>query len=410
MYDVIVVGARCAGAPTAMLLARKGYRVLLLDRATFPSDTISTLIIWQTGVAKLKRWGLLDKVVKSGCPSITRFTMDLGDFPLSGWGPPADGAAESYAPRRTVLDKVLVDAAVTAGAELRDECSVRELVVEDGRVVGICGTTKEGATFTEQARIAVGADGKHSVVARAGKAPAYSQHASRSCFYYTFWEDLPCDGYEVYWPEGKRYILKIPTNGNQVLVVVVWPHDEFTAFRADVERNYMATLGLAPELADSIGSARRISRILGTGDVPNFFRKPYGPGWALVGDTGYNKDPITAFGISDAFRDAELLAQALDAGLSGLQQLDQALEGYEQKRNAVAMPLYEHTLSVANYQPHSPKSFEVRAALRGNQVDTDRFFGAIASTVPRNEFFNRENIQRIFRQAATWAKDTAERG
>ena len=410
MYDMIVVGARCAGAPTAMLMARKGYRVLLLDRATFPSDTISTLIIWQTGVAKLKRWGLLDNIVKSGCPGITRFTMDIGDFPLSGWGPPAEGVAESYAPRRTVLDKVLVDAAVEAGAELREGCSVRELVVEGGRVAGIRGTTNGGSVFTERARIVVGADGKHSMVARTVRAPAYSQHPSRSCFYYTFWDGLRCDGYEIHWPDGRRYILKIPTNDNLVMTVVVWPHDEFSVFRAGIEKNYMETLGLVPELADSVRAARRVGRFLGTADVPNFFRKPYGPGWALVGDAGYNKDPITAFGISDAFRDAELLAQALDAGLSGAQALDDALSEYEQQRDGAAMPLYEHTLSVADYRPHSPKAFQVRAALRGNQEDTNRFFGVIVSTVPRAEFFNAENIQRILRQAATRSEGARRQG
>ena len=116
MYDAIIIGARCAGSPTAMLLARKGYRVLLVDRATFPSDTISTQIIWPTGVAKLQTWGLLDRLIASNCPQVTKFTMDLGDFPLSGWGPPVEGIVDSYGPRRFVLDKILVNAAVDAGA------------------------------------------------------------------------------------------------------------------------------------------------------------------------------------------------------------------------------------------------------------------------------------------------------
>ena len=137
MYDAIVVGARVSGAPTAMLLARKGHQVLLVDRASFPSDTMSTLIIWQTGVAKLKQWGLLDRLTATGLPANTKFTMDLGDFPLGGWAPPVDGVTDSYAPRRKVIDKILVDAAVEAGVEFREKFSVRELIFDGDQVVGV---------------------------------------------------------------------------------------------------------------------------------------------------------------------------------------------------------------------------------------------------------------------------------
>ncbi len=171
MYDAIVVGARCAGSPTAMLLARKGHRVLLVDRATFPSDTLSTQIIWQSGVSRLKNWGLLDKLNESNCPSVTKFTMDLGDFPLSGWGPPTDGVSDSYGPRRTVLDKILVDAAAEAGAELREGFSVQEFLTDGDRVTGIRGRERNGPTVTEKARVVIGADCRHSPLARAVQAP-----------------------------------------------------------------------------------------------------------------------------------------------------------------------------------------------------------------------------------------------
>ena len=399
MYDVIVIGARCAGSPTAMLLARKGHRVLLLDRARFPSDTISTLIIWQTGTSRLKRWGLLDPVADSGCPAVSRFSMDLGDFPLSGWGPGVDGVDVSYSPRRTVLDNILVDAAVQAGAELREGFSVQEILTDGDRVAGVRGRTGRGSPVTEQAKIVVGADGRHSMLARAVDAPAYEEHPPRSCFYYTYWSGIPTDGYEVHWPRGDRYILSVPTNDGVVLLVVVWPIAEFHSFRHDIEASYMGTVDLAPGLADRVRAGAREDRIVGTADVPNFLRRPYGPGWALVGDAGYNRDPITAFGISDAFRDAELLAEAIDAGLSGCQPLDEALAVYEQRRNEVAMPLYKHTLSVSDYGPHTENAFKLRAALRGNQAYTDRFFGVLNGTVPRAEFFNRGNIGRILSEA-----------
>ena len=148
-YDAIVVGARCAGSPTAMLLARKGYRVLVVDRATFPSDTLSTHILHPPGVAALERWGLLDRLVATGCPPIDTYAFDFGPFTLSG----APGTAESpiaYCPRRTVLDKILVDAASEAGAEVRERFTVEDIIIENDRVVGVRGHSKGGDTVTEQ--------------------------------------------------------------------------------------------------------------------------------------------------------------------------------------------------------------------------------------------------------------------
>src|SRR3954454_9628330 len=125
-YDAIVVGARCAGAPTAMLLAQKGYRVLVVDRATFPSDTVSTHVIHAPGVAALARWGLLEPVTSTGCPAVETYSFDFGPFGLTGTPRPRDGISSAYAPRRTVLDKILVDAAAAAGAELREGFSVEQ--------------------------------------------------------------------------------------------------------------------------------------------------------------------------------------------------------------------------------------------------------------------------------------------
>ena len=174
MYDAIVVGARCAGAPTAMLLARKGYRVLLVDRATFPSDLVlSTHFVWQPGIARLQRWGLLDNIRASHCPPIAFFHLDLGPFTLTGAPPPAEGVTTAYSPRRIVLDYALVEAAVAAGAELREGFAVQELLRDGDRVAGIRGRATGGKTVTEGARIVIGADGMHSLVARAVHAEAY---------------------------------------------------------------------------------------------------------------------------------------------------------------------------------------------------------------------------------------------
>ena len=397
MFDVIVVGARCAGSPTAMLLAQKGYQVLLLDRATFPSDTISTQLIWQSGVSRLKRWDLLDKLIASNCPSITKFTFDLGDHPISGWGPPVDGVSESYSPRRTVLDKILVDAAVESGAELREGFSVQEFIMEGDRVTGIRGRTASGRTITENARIVVGADGRHSPLARTVKAPVYDDTPSLSCFYYTYWSGVSVDGYEDYWP-GRHFILTVPTNDDIVLIVMGWPYDQFHEIRRDIEANYMQALDLVPHLSERVRAGRREERFLGSADLSNFFRKPYGPGWALVGDASYSKDPITAFGISDSFRDAELLTDAIDDGLSGRRPYSDAMADYERNRNVAATPLYQLTLNAARYNQHTPNALQLRAALRG-RADIDSYIGVITGSTAVKEFFNEQNIQRILSEA-----------
>jgi flavin-dependent dehydrogenase len=393
-YDVIVIGARCAGSPLAMLLARKGHRVLLLDKSTFPSDILSGHYLHQRGVAKLNRWGLLSKVVTSNCPPIRKGSFDIGAFTLTGSAPATDGAAEAYAPRRSRLDKILVDAAVEAGAELREGFSVQEILVDNDRVTGIRGRSIRGPAVMERARLVVGADGMRSIVARTVRPPEYHQKPSLSCGYYTYWSGVPLDGFELYLREG-RAIGAFPTNDGLVVAFVSWPNGKFHKFRTDIEGNYLKSLNLAPGLFERVRNGKREERFAGTADVPNFFRKPYGPGWALVGDAGYHKDPITGQGITDAFLDAELLAEAIDEGFSGRRPLEETLAGYEEKRNQDRMPMYELTCQLASLAPLSTEQMRLYAALRENPVETNRFFGAIAGTVSIPEFYSPENIRRI---------------
>jgi 2-polyprenyl-6-methoxyphenol hydroxylase-like FAD-dependent oxidoreductase len=184
MFDVIVVGARCAGSPLAMLLAPRGYRVLLVDKARFPSDTVSTHLIWQAALARAKRWGLLDRIVGLGAPPIRTVRFDIGEFEFAGCPPPLEGIDYAVAPRRTVLDKLLVDAAVEAGAELREDFYISEILAEAGRVTGIRGRVSNGTVVAEKARLVIGADGRHSLVAHAVRAPKYNVRRSTACAYY----------------------------------------------------------------------------------------------------------------------------------------------------------------------------------------------------------------------------------
>ncbi|MGZ8810979.1 MAG: NAD(P)/FAD-dependent oxidoreductase [Thermoanaerobaculia bacterium] len=394
MYDAIVVGARCAGSPTAMLLARKGYRVLLLDKAGFPSDTLSTHYIHQPGVAKLHRWGLLDKVVASGCPPIERQVFDVGPFALNGTPPPADGITAGYAPRRMILDKILLDGAVDAGVDVREHFSVEELVTEGERVTGIRGRSQGGRLVQENARIVVGADGMNSGIARMVGAPAYNEQPATSCAYYTYWSSVPMQAVELY-PRPERMLIAAPTNDGLTLMIVYWPETAFHEVRADIEGHFMRALDMVPGLAQRVRAGSRAEKFRGSADLRGFFRRPYGPGWALVGDAGYHKNPITAEGITDAFRDAELLADAIDDTFAGRLSSEDALAGYENKRNEVAMPLFQMTCDLAKLEPPPPEMLSLFAALRDNEEESGRFMGTIAGTVPIPEFFSPENMQRL---------------
>jgi 2-polyprenyl-6-methoxyphenol hydroxylase-like FAD-dependent oxidoreductase len=399
MYDAIVVGARCAGAPVAMLLARQGYRILIVDRAAFPSDIMSTHYIHQTGTAKLQQWGLLDKVESSNCPAMTEIHFDFGPFALHGAPPTADGVAHAYCPRRSIIDTILVEAAVAAGAELREHFTVESLTMEDGRVTGMRGHARRGASITEQARIVIGADGLHSLVAKQVHAPTYHEVPALTCGYYSYFSGVPMAYPEVH-PRDERGIVAFPTNDGLTCVAVQWTHPEFHSFRADIEGNFHQTLdACAPALAERVRAGRREERWVGTADVPNFFRVPHGPGWALVGDAGYHQDPATGQGITNAFRDAGLLADAIHAGFSGMQPLDTALAGYEEARNAAGMPYYDYTMQFASLQPPSEETQQIISALDGNQADTNAFLGLVAQTTPVQAFFAEENLQRIIAEA-----------
>ncbi len=397
-YDAIIVGARCAGAPTAMLLARKGYRVLVVDRATFPSDTVSTHVIHAPGVAALARWGLLDEVIATGCPPIDTYSYDFGPITIAGTPRPFAGISTGYAPRRTVLDKILVDAARRAGAEVREGFTVDEVVIEAGTVVGIRGRDAAGTTVIERARVVIGADGRNSHVAKAVAAEQYNEKPMLLWSHYSYWSGLPVNGMETVIRPDRGWAAA-PTNDGLTMLVVGWPYAESSAYKADVEANYLKTLELAPEFADRVRAATRESRFAG-GAVPNFFRRPFGPGWALVGDAGYNKDPITAQGILDAFSDAELCSTALDEALSGTREFDDALSAYQRTRDTHAMPIYEFTTQLATLEPPPPEMQQLLGAAYGNVEAMDSFVSVIAGTVSPVEFFDPENIGRIMHAAA----------
>jgi 2-polyprenyl-6-methoxyphenol hydroxylase-like FAD-dependent oxidoreductase len=397
-YDAIVVGARCAGATTAMLLARKGYRVLVVDRASFPSDTLSTHVIHAPGVAALDRWGLLDTLRATNCPPIEHYSFDFGPVVISGTTRPADGHTTAYAPRRTVLDEILIEAAASAGATVWQEFNVDGLVFDHGTVRGIRGHFQDRTSESLQARIVIGADGRTSRVAKAVHAQSYQEKPRLQWPFYTYFSGLPVDGFETY-IRAFRGFAAAATNDDLTMVVVGWPYPEAHSYKADVEGNYYRTLELAPHFADRVKGARREAPFLG-GAVPNYLRVPFGPGWALVGDAGYTKDPITAQGITDAFRDAEQCSGAIDHWLNGRLPFDDAFSAWHRERDREVLPIYAFTTQLASLEPPPAEMQQLLAAIQGNQAAMDDFVSVNAGTFSPEAFFSPEYLARVFEAAA----------
>jgi flavin-dependent dehydrogenase len=393
MYDAIVIGARAAGSPAAMLLARRGYRVLLVDRATFPSDTLSTHIVHAPGIAALARWGVLDEVSATGCPPIDSYTFDFGPVTIRGTSRPVDGRSCAYAPRRTVLDAKLVEAAARAGAEVRQGYHVDDLVVDDGAVTGI----RHGGTV-DRARIVIGADGRGSHVARRVQPDRYNTKPKLQYSYYTYFSNLPVDGQENHIRPHRGFGCA-HTNDGLTMVVAGWPYAEARAYKADVETNYLATLRMVPSMADRLAGARREAPFLG-GAVTGGFRKPYGPGWALIGDAGFDIDPITAQGITHAFLDAERCVAAIDSWSTGAAGFEQAMSAWHVERDTRVTPTYEFTSQLATLEPPPPETVQLFQALQGSQPDMDDFVSIVSGAVSPIDFFAESNLTRILTRPA----------
>ncbi|AEW95032.1 MULTISPECIES: NAD(P)/FAD-dependent oxidoreductase [Streptomycetaceae] len=393
MYDVIVVGARCAGAPTAMLFARAGYRVLMVDRAEFPRDTLSTLYIHQPGVALLNRWGLLEQVTATGCPPIDKVVYRVEDLVMSGCSLPADGIRSAYAPRRFLLDAILADAAVAAGVEFRQGCAVDSVLVEDEQVVGVGYRTADGRHHEERARLVVGADGMRSRFASLVGAATVTEHPVMTCAYYAYWDPF-VDHFDL--REGRgQWVGALPTN-DATLVAAYFPQSEFERVRRDALGAYLEALRTsAPDLYAHIEGREPLERLRGTGDQRNFFREPAGLGWALVGDAGHHKDSITARGITDAFRQAQLLADCLTGkDLADPDELIDGLEEYAALRDESMIDAYYSTLSVAELNLPGHRLDALRA-IAADQGDMDRYFSTLAGVLSVDEFHTPELLARM---------------
>lgn len=362
-YDVVIVGGRVAGASTALLLARAGLRVAVVERSRIGSDTVSTHALMRAGVLQLSRWGVLPELVAAGTPPIRHIAFhyaDGGDASVTLR--PTPGVDALYAPRRHLLDRVLVDAATAAGADVLHGTAVSGLLRDqDGRVLGVRVARATGREVAIRADLTVGADGVGSLVAREVGARFLRRGQAASAILYRYVDEVPSTGYVWAYGDGAAAGL-IPTNADQTCVFVgTTPLRMRTLRREGADAAFQRLLDAAPApLADVVRAGGAAGRLHGWRGVPGHVRRSSGPGWALVGDAGYFKDPITTHGITDALRDAELLADAVLEGLDGASPVV-ALASYEATRDRLSKALYDVTESVSRYDWDGE---QVRALLR----------------------------------------------
>ncbi len=344
-YDVVIVGARCAGAATAMLLAALGVRVLVFDKSRLGSDTMSTHALMRPAVLLLHRWGITDRLDAEETPRIRKTTFVYSNEEdsrhLAIDIKPRHGVYALYAPRRTVLDRLLVEAARDAGADVRHGLQMLDLLHDrGGRVRGVKVRDEMGRVQEVRAGLVIGADGRRSNVARLVGATPYvrGRHGTNCSFGY--FDNLPVDGNRWYFRPGMG-AGAIPTNDGQTLVFASVP--EAAALGSASKRNdafHQVIAESAPDVADRLPQARLDGKLRFFPAMRGFLRQSWGEGWALVGDSGYMSDPITAHGITNALRDADILARTIAE--------DAKLADYQTARDDLSLKFFEISDRVAS--------------------------------------------------------------
>jgi len=394
-FDVIVVGARVAGAATGMLLARAGLRVLVVDQAHFPSDTLSTHQIQLPGVARLARFGLLQPLLDAGTPPTPHVRFQAGGAVIEAGFPVFGGVDMMISPRRTILDALLIDAARSAGVEVREGCSLVKLTSEHDRVNGVrLQHRRGGGSMIESAALVVGADGKHSTVARLVGATERRAVATATFAFYTYWDGLPVKGGEIY--SGTGFAASAwPTNDGLTMTYVAGRISDFDAVRRDPTTHLITILDKVGSLGERARGAVQVGPTRGTSDLPNVVRAAHGLGWALAGDAGLVMDPITGLGIGHALRDAELLSTAIVNGLDGSSDLNGALNRYEKQRNRETTPAFNWTMNLARLRGVNDIEERLFTAIGGDEADASRFFGVLTGVVPMRSFFSPAHLIRL---------------
>ena len=356
MYDAIIVGARCAGSPLATLLARKGHRVLLVDKARFPSDKpLSTHSLLRPGCAVLERLGLLDSVRASNCRPINGLVLDHGATRIAAPWPRCSELNVMYCPRRVVLDNILVQGAVDRGVDFRPGVVVEEFLSDGVQITGIrCRSREGGAVWDEHAQIVIGADGLHSKLADTVTAPKFHEVPTQTGVYFSYWSNIPLETGSIIHFRHNRLLPAVATNDGLTVIMDYFPIAEYERFRGSIEDSFMSDWRRhVPGFFDLMMQGKREERWVGTNYQPNYWRKSYGPGWVLIGDSALHHDSIHPSGITYALVDAEFVAAAIDDGLTGRVPMLDALAAYERARQARWLPHYRFITELSGLK-HKP--------------------------------------------------------
>ena len=370
--DAVVVGGRCAGSATAIGLARAGRRVVVLDRVAFPADTISTHLLWPSGVAELQALGALERVRALGAPPLRHALAGGSGHTVRARFPAVDGIDHALCVRRIGLDAALVRTAREAGAEVRERSRVTDLVLAGDRVAGVRWEDEDGTLRELRAPLVVGADGRRSTVARLVGADraTRARHSGRACFY-AYWDD-PGAGFRdvaAQWRAGAELGTAFPCDNGWVLVLLQPPARRASDFRADLEGHYRATVAGIPGLAERLRGNELVTKVRSATGIDSYFRRSAGAGWALAGDAGHFKDPVTAQGIRDALRYGRLLGEAAAPVLDDPAGLDAALFSWGRGRERECLEIYQWTDRLARAEPMTPLEVELyRRAARDERL------------------------------------------
>ncbi|MCS7476968.1 NAD(P)/FAD-dependent oxidoreductase [Umezawaea endophytica] len=381
--DVIIVGARPAGSATAIALTRAGRRVVVLDRARFPSDTISTHLLWPGGVAELRRIGALERVEAVGAPRLPIGMATSDGVTVRGRYSTVDGVDFGLCVRRGGLDAALVATARESGADVREGSKVTGLIVESGRVVGVRYADRDGTSQELRARLVVGADGRRSTVARllGVQEPYRRKPSGRACFF-GYWTESRPDWRDVavQWRTDAELGTAFPCDGDLVLCLLQPPESRASDFKGDTVAEYLRTIKAMPGLAERLRGGELVGGIRSATGIESYFRRSSGPGWALPGDAGHFKDPVTAQGIRDALRYGRLLGEAaapvLDTG-----GLDAALLEWERGRERDCLEVYQWTNGLAAGEPMTPLELELFRKARARDGLTTRLLDVYSRTL-----------------------------
>ena len=387
---MVIVGARCAGSPLATMLARRGLQVCLLDKSRFPSETLSTHVIQPCGVAILERLGVLDAAWAAGAAPLTRFTLVSDRARISAAIDPGAFGAPALCLRRIALDCLLVDAAADAGAEVRTQTRVSGLLWEGNRAAGV--ETEAGPLH---ARLVVGADGRGSTVAGSVGAGEYYVAPPARLFAWAYFEGAAeAEGHLRLGSVGDLNYVAGPTDAGLYMAAVCPPLAAKDAFLADRERSFMAGIAAWPELAGLLEGATRTGPIRVMANWHGYFREAAGPGWALLGDAGTFKDPSPAQGIADALRQAEGLADAVEAGLGGAASIDEELRRWWRWRDEDAYEMHWFATDMGRAGPSPPLASQFTRDIVGDDVATEGLLRVLNHDIPPSQLFTPRRLGR----------------